>query len=370
LENTDSVTAEKTPSPEKSADSEPFANALMGQIGLLNEANGPALPGQLQRMATPPAVNNAHNSADPLPNKDSGQELAELLDKVSAAAAKKNDTGAVSLDASLSALTAALSSITPDNVATAQNLSEVMAANGLLVAPAPAPPEEPKLQGPVENAAISGAVLNKETRLRQSVQNEQSVTLAALENTDSVTAEKTPSLKKQSSLLAIDPATSGTTAAMSSAHSPVDNKVYSSEITRPLTHPGWGKDLGGQIVWLYNKDIPAAEIKLNPEHLGPMSVRIDIEHDQATIIFTAQHAEVKEAIEASIPKLRDMLGAQQINLVNVTVSQNATSDQRQSQAFYKTPENNGPGLDAVADAPAAVEHERISVSKGLLSIYA
>jgi len=56
-----------------------------------------------------------------------------------------------------------------------------------------------------------------------------------------------------------------------------------------------------------NKSISAAEIKLNPAHLGPISVRIDVNQDQATIMFTAQHADVKEAIEASIPKLREML---------------------------------------------------------------
>jgi flagellar hook-length control protein FliK len=89
-------------------------------------------------------------------------------------------------------------------------------------------------------------------------------------------------------------------------------------------------------------------------------------------MFTAQHAEVKEAIEASIPRLREMLGTQQLNLINVNISQNSTSDQgrSQSQTFSKTPENREQGIEGVADTIDNTEHERIVVSKGLLSLYA
>ena len=158
---------------------------------------------------------------------------------------------------------------------------------------------------------------------------------------------------------------------MAPLHRPVDNRTDSPAITRPLTHPDWSKDLGDQIVWMNNKAIPAAEIKLNPAHLGPISVRIDVNQDQATILFTAQHAEVKEAIEASIPKLREMLGTQQLNLINVNISQNSTSDQgrSQSQTFSKTPENHEQGIEGITDTLEKTEHDRI-VSKGLLSIYA
>ena len=89
-------------------------------------------------------------------------------------------------------------------------------------------------------------------------------------------------------------------------------------------------------------------------------------------MFTAQHAEVKEAIEASIPKLREMLATQQLNLVNVNISQNSTSDQgrSQSQTFSKTPENNEQGIEGVTDTIEKTEHDRAIVSKGLLSLYA
>jgi hypothetical protein len=347
---------------------EGFSNALMGQIELLSEANGQVeLPGQLQSIAMLQTINNANDIGDLLKHKGNEEELAALFGEYLPISYEKNET--VDLDATLLALTEALKSITPgmtpDEVATAQNISDVMALNGLsFVKPLP---EEAKLNMPGgEEEVASGDFLQKKTVLRQLIQDKKDLYLQYIENADP--AEKTLVIKKQSSISGIEQAAPGVTSDMIPFHRPVDNKTDIPAITRPLTHPGWSKDLGEQIVWMNNKAIPAAEIKLNPAHLGPISVRIDVNQDQATILFTAQHAEVKEAIEASIPKLREMLATQQLNLINVNISQNSTSDQgrSQSQTFSKTPENREQGIEGVTDTI----DDRIVVSKGLLSLYA
>jgi flagellar hook-length control protein FliK len=402
---------------ENGAIPEGFANALMGQITLLSEANGQVeLPGRLQsrdainRVSTlSQTIDNLHDIGDLLKHKGDAEELAALFDNHLPASFKKNEPVDLNedadLEATLLALTDALKSITPsitpdevataqnmsdvtalnelsltdalksitpsitlDEEATAQNMSAVTAANGLsFVKPLP---EEAKLNMPGEENVASGDFPQKETVLRQSIQDKQGFNLQYVENTDP--AEKTAVIEKQISISGLEKAAPGVTADMLPFHRPVDNRTDSPAITRPLTHPGWSKDLGEQIVWMNNKAIPAAEIKLNPAHLGPISVRIDVNQDQATIMFTAQHAEVKEAIEASIPKLREMLGTQQLNLINVNISQNSTSDQgrSQSQTFSKTPENREQGVDGVTDTIEKVEHDRVVVSKGLLSIYA
>jgi flagellar hook-length control protein FliK len=279
----------------------------------------------------------------------------------------------VDLEATLLVLTDALKAITPatipDDVATAQNMSEVMALNGLSFAK-PLLPEETKLNMTGKEDVALGDALQKETVLRQLLPDKQGVNLSFVENAGS--AEKTLVIEKQASLSGIGKEASGVAANVVQFHSPVDNRTDSPAITKPLTHPDWSKDLGEQIVWMNTKALSAAEIRLNPAHLGPISVRIDVNQDQATVMFTAQHAGVKEAIEASIPKLREMLATQQLNLVNVTISQNSTSDQRRShyQNFSKTPENNEQGIDGVAGITDKIEHDRVVVNKGLLSIYA
>lgn len=157
-----------------------------------------------------------------------------------------------------------------------------------------------------------------------------------------------------------------------------DNKQDVPAITKPLSHPEWNKDLGERIVWMSSKAIPSAEIRLNPQHLGPISVRVNVTDDQATVVFTAQHAAVRETIEASIPKLREMMSSQQLNLVEASVSQGATSDQGRSQAqsFSQGFSDGrgqgaaGAGVDAMSEVEQEIDSGRAVVSKGVLSLYA
>lgn len=153
---------------------------------------------------------------------------------------------------------------------------------------------------------------------------------------------------------------------------PIETRMESAVITRPMTHPGWSKDLGEHILWMNNKDISAAEIKLNPLHLGPISVRIDVNQDnQTTLFFTAHHPETKEALEASVPKLREMFQGQQLNLGNVNVSQNPHSNQGRtpSQPFYGTPGKHDGSFENAPNGLETGNPEQI-VTKGLLSLYA
>ena len=63
-----------------------------------------------------------------------------------------------------------------------------------------------------------------------------------------------------------------------------------------------------------------ARLRLNPAHLGPVEVRLSIQHDQASIQFAAHHGQVREAIETALPRLREMLAQEGIQLQNASVS--------------------------------------------------
>jgi flagellar hook-length control protein FliK len=157
----------------------------------------------------------------------------------------------------------------------------------------------------------------------------------------------------------------------------VDNKTDVPAMTKPLSHPEWSKDLGERIVWMNGRAIPSAEIRLNPPHMGPISVRVDVADDQATVVFTAQHSAVRETLEASIPKLREMMGSQHLNLVEASVFQGPASDQGRSQTqnFAQTADGRRqvpmaePG-DAADEVEQEVASGRAVASNGLLSLYA
>ncbi len=151
-------------------------------------------------------------------------------------------------------------------------------------------------------------------------------------------------------------------------------------MTRTLSHPDWNQELSDKLIWMHKQDVPSAELRLNPEHLGPISIKIDVSQDQATVSFTAQHAEVKDAIETAIPKLREMLGNQQLTLVDVNVSQQQSEQNKSSyQTGGQAGNGNKSGQNGNAEnspAPTAVDtvdeidSGRAVVSNGLLSLFA
>ena len=100
-------------------------------------------------------------------------------------------------------------------------------------------------------------------------------------------------------------------------------------ITVPLAQPGWDQALGQRLQWVVSQQMQGAELRINPPHLGPIEVRISVGQDQQTMInFTSPHGVVRDAIEAALPRLRDMLGDTGMNQVNVNVSQHSFAEQR------------------------------------------
>lgn len=96
--------------------------------------------------------------------------------------------------------------------------------------------------------------------------------------------------------------------------------TFNGSVNVPVNHPGWGNQLGDQLVFMLQGKLQSAEIKLNPAHLGPMEIRLSMHEDKASVTFISAHAPVREALDASLPRLRDMMEQQGLNLANVDVS--------------------------------------------------
>lgn len=103
----------------------------------------------------------------------------------------------------------------------------------------------------------------------------------------------------------------------------------STQVAVPFQQAGWDQAVGERVLWMVNQKLQGAEIRLNPPHLGPIEVRLQLHQDQAQVNFTAQHAVVREALEAALPRLRDMFQSQGMALVNVDVSDRSLAEQRE-----------------------------------------
>jgi hypothetical protein len=98
---------------------------------------------------------------------------------------------------------------------------------------------------------------------------------------------------------------------------------------------GWDQAMGERMLWMVGRDVQSASVRINPPHLGPVDIRISIQNDQATVHFSAQHGVVREALEAAIPRLREMMAENNLQLVNVDVGQREKTDQQGLADLYQ-----------------------------------
>ncbi len=95
-------------------------------------------------------------------------------------------------------------------------------------------------------------------------------------------------------------------------------------IRQPLLEPladqaAWSRGLGDRMLTMSENGIHTARIKLYPEHLGQLEVRIQLEQDTARVWFTANHGQTREALESAMPRLKEMFQEQGLNLVQTGV---------------------------------------------------
>jgi len=112
--------------------------------------------------------------------------------------------------------------------------------------------------------------------------------------------------------------------------------AQSSKLAPQVGSPDWSQALGQKVVWMVQGAQQTATLILNPPDLGPMQVTLNVSNNQATANFTAHQPEVRHALEAAMPRLREMLNEAGIQLGQSSVSagtssqQNAFSEQRQN----------------------------------------
>lgn len=83
--------------------------------------------------------------------------------------------------------------------------------------------------------------------------------------------------------------------------------------------------VGARVGWLADQKIGHAHIKITPNDLGPIEVRLQLDGDKVHATFTSAHADVRHALESSLPRLRELLGEQGFQLGNADVGQQQTA---------------------------------------------
>lgn len=120
----------------------------------------------------------------------------------------------------------------------------------------------------------------------------------------------------------------------------------------PMDQSGWGQALGERVLLLAGQGIQQARIQLNPRELGPVDIAITLRDDKTQVVFQAQHAVTREALEAELPRLRTMLQEQGFDQLDVNVGRDGQGE----LAGRERGEGNGErssGQDTTDDGAAA-----------------
>jgi len=91
-------------------------------------------------------------------------------------------------------------------------------------------------------------------------------------------------------------------------------------LATPINQPAWGAEFNKRIQFMIKSDIQHAELRLDPPELGRIHVKINLNQDQANVSFTSAHNSVRDAIEQTLPRLRELLSESGLQLGQTDVA--------------------------------------------------
>lgn len=154
--------------------------------------------------------------------------------------------------------------------------------------------------------------------------------------------------------------------------------VRTTQIAMPVGQGEWSQQLNEQVMMLSSQNAKSALIKLNPAELGPVEVHLKIVNDVATVHFGSHSSQVRDLIEQALPKLRDMMGEQGIQLADVDVRDNsqqqATKQQFSAQSDGQGQQGNGtanmPLVGNEVDGQDQLNQTVMTIRRGLVDYFA
>ena len=105
--------------------------------------------------------------------------------------------------------------------------------------------------------------------------------------------------------------------------------------------PEWAGMVAERSAMMAAQKLSFAELQLDPPELGPLQVRVQVQNDQVSVSFVSGNAGVREALDQTATRLRELCDQQGLNLVDVDVSdhsqQQAESDAERGSESGGTP---------------------------------
>ncbi len=140
---------------------------------------------------------------------------------------------------------------------------------------------------------------------------------------------------------------------------------------------GWSEAVVDRVMWLSSQNLKSAEIQLDPQELGRLEVRVHMTPDQTQVTFASANANVRDALEGQMHRLRDMFAQQGMSQPDVNVSDQSLNRGWQGQGGDGERRSGGGRADfgGGSDEEISVSHSEIRSTssgggRGLVDFYA
>jgi flagellar hook-length control protein FliK len=120
--------------------------------------------------------------------------------------------------------------------------------------------------------------------------------------------------------------------------------------------PQFSSALGQQMQWMATQQIGRAELRLDPEELGPLEIRLEMNGDEIRAEFSSRSAEVRNLLETQVPRLRELLAEQGFSLADAQVGQERAAYQdapQQREQFASREDSAEPARPDSAESSSA-----------------
>jgi len=139
------------------------------------------------------------------------------------------------------------------------------------------------------------------------------------------------------------------------------------EVATPAFTPGWQDEAVGRMAHVVMTRNERAELTLHPAELGPVSIRVEMQADQASLTIVAASAETRSALEQSLPQLRDLLAGQGITLGQASVHDGQA---RRDDAPPPSGERAARERAEATPAPAVASTWSVRPARGRVDVFA
>ncbi len=134
---------------------------------------------------------------------------------------------------------------------------------------------------------------------------------------------------------------------------------------------GWNDELGQKLTWMVSNGRQQADLVLTPPHLGRVEVSLTLNGDQASAIFTSSNPAVREALESSLHRLREVLADAGVSLGQAQVGSEAPNQwARKDHTGDRFGLSEGQRYASAISSSEAIAVAKTGAGRGMIDVFA